>query len=52
MKTGSFPPRVRLNPVAVWELLDRLDIFQNQLARQKRERGPVGPRSAQAEGGG
>ena len=33
MKTGSSPPRVWLNPVAVWELLDRLDISQNQLAR-------------------
>ena len=26
-------PRVWLNPAAVWELLDRLDISQNQLAR-------------------
>jgi len=26
--------RVWLNPVAVWELLDRLDISQNQLARR------------------
>ncbi len=33
MKTGSSPPRVWLNPVAVWELLDQLDISQNQLAR-------------------
>ena len=33
MKTGSSAPRVWLNPVAVWELLDRLDISQNQLAR-------------------
>ncbi|MDE2938911.1 MAG: helix-turn-helix transcriptional regulator [Chloroflexota bacterium] len=30
MKTA---PRVWLNPVAVWELLDQLDISQNQLAR-------------------
>ena len=34
MKTGSSPPRVWLNPAAVWELLDRLDISQNQLARR------------------
>ena len=34
MKTGSSAPRVWLNPVAVWELLDRLDIPQNQLARR------------------
>ncbi|MCY3693064.1 MAG: helix-turn-helix transcriptional regulator [Chloroflexota bacterium] len=33
MRTGPFPPRVWLNPVAVWELLDQLDISQNQLAR-------------------
>ena len=33
MKTGPSPPRVWLNPVAAWELLDRLDISQNQLAR-------------------
>lgn len=33
MKTGPVPPRVWLNPVAVWELLDQLDISQNQLAR-------------------
>ena len=33
MKTGSSAPRVWLNPVAVWELLDQLDISQNQLAR-------------------
>ena len=33
MKTGSSAPRVGLNPVAVWEVLDRLDISQNQLAR-------------------
>ena len=34
MTTGSSAPRVWLNPVAVWELLDRLDISQNQLARR------------------
>ena len=34
MKTGSLAPRVWLNPVAVWELLDQLDISQNQLARR------------------
>ena len=34
MKTGSSAPRVWLNPVAVWELLDQLDISQNQLARR------------------
>ena len=33
MNTGPSAPRVWLNPVAVWELLDRLDISQNQLAR-------------------
>ena len=33
MKTGPSAPRVWLNPAAVWELLDRLDISQNQLAR-------------------
>ena len=33
MKTGPVPPRVWLNPAAVWELLDRLDISQNRLAR-------------------
>ena len=33
MKIGPSAPRVWLNPVAVWELLDRLDISQNQLAR-------------------
>ena len=33
MKTGASAPRVWLNPVAVWELLDQLDISQNQLAR-------------------
>ena len=33
MKTGPSPPRVWLNPVAVWELLDQLGISQNQLAR-------------------
>ena len=27
-------PRVRLNPVVVWELLDRLGIFRNELARR------------------
>jgi len=34
MKTGSSAPRVWLNPAAVWELLDQLDISQNQLARR------------------
>ena len=34
MKTGSSAPRVWLNPIAVWELLDALDISQNQLARR------------------
>ncbi len=34
MRSGSSAPRVWLNPVAVWELLDRLDISQNQLARR------------------
>ena len=29
----SAAPRVWLNPAAVWELLDGLDISQNQLAR-------------------
>ena len=33
MKTGLLSSRVWLNPVAVWELLDQLDISQNQLAR-------------------
>lgn len=33
MNTGPVAPRVWLNPVAVWELLDRLDLSQNQLAR-------------------
>ena len=33
MKTGPSAPRVWLNPAAVWELLDRLDISWNQLAR-------------------
>ena len=33
MRTGLQAPRVWLNPVAVWELLDQLDISQNQLAR-------------------
>lgn len=33
MPTGPSPPRVWLNPVAVWELLDQLNISQNQLAR-------------------
>ena len=34
MTTGPFPPRVWLNATAVWELLDRLDISQNRLARR------------------
>ena len=33
MKTGASLPRVWLNPVAVWELPDRLNISQNRLAR-------------------
>ena len=33
MKTVPSAPRVWLNPAAVWELLDRLGISQNQLAR-------------------
>jgi len=33
MKNGSSAPRVWLNANAVWELLDRLNISQNQLAR-------------------
>ena len=33
MRTGLLSPRVWLNPVAVWELLDQLGISQNQLAR-------------------
>ena len=34
MRHRSHPPRVLLNPVAVWELLDRLGISQNELARR------------------
>ena len=34
MKTGPSAPRVWLNPVVVWELLERLDISQNQPARR------------------
>lgn len=34
MRPRSHPPRVWLNPVAVWELLDRLGISQNELARR------------------
>ncbi len=33
MKHRQSPGRVILNPVAVWELLDQLEISQNQLAR-------------------
>ena len=33
MRTGPSARRVWLNANAVWELLDRLDISQNQLAR-------------------
>ena len=29
-------PRVKLNPVAVWELLDQLGISQKELARRSR----------------
>ena len=34
MRRIAHAPRVRLNPVAVWELLDRLGISQNELARR------------------
>lgn len=34
MRRRSHPPRVWLNPVAVWELLDLLGISQNELARR------------------
>ena len=34
MRLRSRAPRVWLNPVAVWELLDRLGISQNELARR------------------
>ena len=33
MKRSPRAPRVWLNPVAVWELLDRMGISQNELAR-------------------
>lgn len=33
MRRITRAPRVLLNPVAVWELLDRLGISQNELAR-------------------
>ncbi len=33
MKTAPVAPRVWLSANAVWELLDRLDISRNQLAR-------------------
>ena len=33
MRSSPHASRVWLNPVAVWELLDHLDISQNQLAR-------------------
>ena len=33
MKRSPRAPRVWLNPVAVWELLDQLGISQNELAR-------------------
>ena len=34
MRRRPHAPRVWLNPVAVWELLDRLGISQNELARR------------------
>ena len=34
MRRSTHSPRVRLNSVAVWELLDRLGISQNELARR------------------
>ena len=34
MRRSPHAPRVWLNPVAVWELLDRLGISQNELARR------------------
>ncbi|MYC36417.1 MAG: helix-turn-helix transcriptional regulator [Chloroflexi bacterium] len=34
MRRSTRAPRVWLNPVAVWELLDRLGISQNELARR------------------
>ncbi len=34
MRRSPHPRRVWLNPVAVWELLDRLGISQNELARR------------------
>ena len=34
MRRSAHAPRVWLNPVAVWELLDRLGISQNELARR------------------
>ncbi|MDE2778177.1 MAG: helix-turn-helix transcriptional regulator [Chloroflexota bacterium] len=34
MRRSIRAPRVWLNPVAVWELLDRLGISQNELARR------------------
>ncbi|MYC38334.1 MAG: helix-turn-helix transcriptional regulator [Chloroflexi bacterium] len=34
MRRSPHAPRVWLNPVAVWELLDRLGISQNELAHR------------------
>ena len=34
MKRASKAPKVKLNPVAVWELLDQLGITQKELARR------------------
>ena len=34
MRRSARAPRVWLNPAAVWELLDRLGISQNELARR------------------
>ena len=34
MRRSPRAPRVWLNPIAVWELLDRLGISQNELARR------------------
>ena len=44
MTTGPIPPRVWLNPVAVWELLDQLDIspgLPSLLMNGKRSPAPV-----------
>ena len=63
MKRSVHAPRVWLNPVAVWELLDRLGISQNELARRwrlfagppfdadEREAQPVAPGPEAPDGG-